>query len=149
MGKPNRNDIYEAVIRRMVRQVLDEQELNFTRDHAVDSDQQLIAYIRQQAEFLHYTPRYQEIIGWKLISERFGSWQEAVDRAGLQITSNCPVSKLPRIVQETERQKEAYRQKKAEKKLRAQQRIKQQNEKKKLQKSKTQVCVPPPPCTDR
>lgn len=134
MGRPNRNDIYEAVIRRMVRQVLDEQELNFTRDHAFDSDQQLIAYIRQQAEFLHYTPRYQEIIGWKLISERFGSWQEAVDRAGLQITSDCPVSKLPRIVQETERQKEIYRQRKAEKKVLAEKRRHQQEARKKEKK---------------
>ena len=133
MGRPNRNDIYEAVIRKMVTQVLEEQELNFTRDHSFDSDEQLLTYIREQAEVLHYAPRYKEIIGWKLISERFGSWGQAIELAGLRITSSCPVSKLPRIEQEVEKQKEIYRQKKAEKKIRAQQRIKAQNEKKKRQ----------------
>lgn len=135
MPRPSRNEIYESVIRRMVTQALDEQELNFTRDHTFDSDEQLISYIREQADILHYAPRYKEIIGWKLISERFGSGGQALEKAGLRITSSCPVSKLPRIEMEVEKQKEIYRQKKAEKKLRAQQRIKAQNEKKK-QRSK-------------
>ena len=131
MPKPSRNDIYEAVITKMVTQALEAQELNFTRAHAFDSDEQLITYIREQAEILHYAPRYKEIIGWKLISERFGSWGEAIEKAGLHIASNCPVNKLPRIQQEVELQKDLYRKKKVEKKIRAQQRIKAQNEKKK------------------
>lgn len=135
MPKPSRNDIYESVIRRMVAQALEDQERNFSRDHAFDSDEQLIAYIREQAETLHYAPREKEIIGWKLIIERFGTWGQAIEKAGLRISSSCPVSKLPRIQKEVEKQKEVYRQKKAEKKIRAQQRLKEQNEKKK-QKTK-------------
>ena len=131
MPRPSRNDIYEAVITKMVTQALEAQELEFTRDHAYDSDEQLLAYIREQAELLHYAPRYKEIIGWKLITERFGSWSEAIAKAGLRISTSCPFSKLPRIQLEVEKQKEAYRKKKAEKKIRAQQRIKAQNEKKK------------------
>lgn len=122
MPKPTRNEIYEAVIRRMVQQALDEQEQNFTKDHISDSDEQLLTYIREQAEILHYTPRYKEIIGWKLITERFGSWGSAIESAGLHIRFRCPVDKLPRIQQEVEKQKELYRQKKAEKKLLSQQR---------------------------
>lgn len=140
MPKPSRNDIYESVIRRMVAQALEDQERNFSRDHAFDSDEQLIAYIREQAETLHYAPREKEIIGWKLIIERFGTWGQAIEKAGLRISSSCPVSKLPRIQKEVEKQKEVYRQKKAEKKIRAQQRLKEQNEKKTKDESMAQVC---------
>ena len=131
MARPVRNDIYESVIRRMVTQALDEQERSFSEEHAFDSDEQLLAYIREQAEILHYTPREKEIIGWKLITERFGGWSQAMEKAGLCISANCPVNKLPRFQKEVEKQKEVYRQKKAEKKLRAQQRVKEQNEKRK------------------
>lgn len=131
MPRPSRNEIYEAVIRRMVTQELESQEMNFSRDHAFDTDDQLIEYIKENARALNYAPRYKEIIGWKLIQERFGSWGMALERAGLRVSSNCPVSKLPRIELEVENQKAKYREQKAEKKRRAQQRIKAQNEKKK------------------
>ena len=45
MPRPTRNEIYESVIRKMVQQALDEQELEFSRDHAFDSDEQLLDYI--------------------------------------------------------------------------------------------------------
>ena len=64
MPRPTRNEIYESVIRKMVMKALEEQELQFTRDHAFDSDEQLLDYIRQQAYVFHYAPRYKEIIGW-------------------------------------------------------------------------------------
>ena len=141
MPKPSRNDIYEAVISKMVTQALDAQELEFTRDHTFDSDEELIAYIRQQAALLRDTPRYKEIIGWKLISQRFGTWSTALEKAGLQAAPNCPVNKLPRIQLETAKQKEIYRQKKAEKKLRAQQRLKAQEEKRRESQKKKQQSI--------
>ena len=131
MPRTSRNDIYESVIRRRVTQALEEQEMNFSRDHAFDTDEQLIAYIQEQAKLLHYAQREKEIIGLKLIIGRFGSWGKALERAGVHISSSCPVSKLPRIQMEVEKQKELYRKKKAEKKIKAQQRIKEQNMKKK------------------
>ena len=131
MPRPSRNDIYESVIRRMVNQALEEQEMIFAGDHALDTDEQLLSYIRQQATALGYTPRYKEIIGWKMIEERFGSWGCALERAGLRVCTSCSVSKLPRIQMEVEKQKELYRKKKAEKKLKAQQRLQEQNMKKK------------------
>ena len=131
MPRPTRNEIYEAVIRKMVTQVLEEQELQFARDHAFDTDEQLLEYIRKYAELFHYAPRYKEIIGWKLISERFGSWGAAIEKAGLHLSSSCSVEKLPRIQEEVRKQKELYRQKKAEKKLQSEQRRQQQEAKQK------------------
>ena len=122
MPRPTRNEIYEAVIRKMVTQALEDQELEFTRDHAFDTDEQLLDYIRKYAEIFHYAPRYKEIIGWQLMEQRFGSWEEALRRADLRICTSCAVNKLPRIQQEVERQKAIYRQKKAEKKERSSQR---------------------------
>lgn len=131
MPRPTRNEIYEAVIRKMVQQVLEEEELQFTRDHAFDTDEQLLEYIREYAKIFHYAPRYKEIIGWKLISERFGSWGAAIEKAGLRLSSSCPVERLPRIQEEVRKQKELYRQKKAEKKLLSEQRRVQQEAKQK------------------
>lgn len=131
MPRPTRNEIYESVIRKMVMQELERQELDFTRDHTFDSDEQLLTYLREQAELLHYAPRYKEIIGWKLITGRFGSWGAAIEKAGLHINSSCPVEKLPRIRQEIKKQKELYRQKKAEKRLLSEQRRIQQEAKRK------------------
>ena len=122
MPRPSRNEIYESVIRKMVMQALEEQEMLFAGDHALDSDEQLLSYIRDEAKLLHHAPGYKEIIGWKLITERFGSWGAAIEKAGLHIRSGCPVEKLPRIQREVEKQKELYRQKKAEKKLLSEQR---------------------------
>ena len=134
MPKPSRNEIYEAVIRRMVEKSLEEQEQNFLGDHGTDTDAQLLSYICEQAQILHHAPRYREIIGWKCICERFGSWDSALAAAGLQPVSNCPVSKLPRIQAEVEKQKEVYRQKKAEKKLRSRKRMQEQQKKQKEHK---------------
>jgi hypothetical protein len=138
MPRPTRNEIYDAVIRKMVQQALEEQEQRFIRDHASDSDEQLINYIKEQAAVLCYTPRYKEIIGWQLIEQRFGSWEAALRKANLRICTNCSFNKLPRIQQEVERQKAIYRQKKAEKKERSSQRRMEQE----LRSGKKQQEVP-------
>ena len=129
MPRPTRNEIYDAVIRKMVQQALEAQEQSFIWDHASDSEEQLIAYIKEQAAILCYTPRYKEIIGWQLMEQRFGSWEEALRRADLRICTSCAVNKLPRIQQEVERQKALYRMKKAEKKEKSLQRRMEQEQK--------------------
>jgi DNA-directed RNA polymerase subunit RPC12/RpoP len=70
-------------------------------------------------------------IGWRLLEQRFGGWNEALQKAGLIPAPKCPVTKLPRILEETEKQKELYRQKKAEKKLKNKQRMEAQARKRK------------------
>lgn len=131
MPAPNRNDIYEAVIRKMVMQALEEQEREFAREHSMDSDEALLAYIRESAEELGYSPRYKEIIGWKLLEYRFGEWNSALQSAGLSPSVKYPITKLPRILEETEKQKEIYRQKKAEKKRKNIMRMREQERRKK------------------
>ena len=129
MPRPTRNEIYDAVIRKMVQQALEAQEQDFSSRHDADSDEQLIQYIKEQTEILGYTPRYKEVIGWQLIEQRFVSWEEALKKAGLRVCTGCSVNKLPRIQQEVERQKAIYRQKKAEKKERSQLRRMEQGQK--------------------
>jgi len=131
MPAPSRNDIYEAVIRKMVAQALTEQEDLFEQDHGQDSEEELIGYLQDCAGELGYAPRYKEVIGWRLMEQRFGSWNEALQRAGMTSAPRCPVTKLPRIREVTEKQKELYRRKKAEKKLKNRQRMENQARKKK------------------
>lgn len=123
MAKPNRNQIYDAVIRRMVSESLMEKEETFSREHELDSDEKLLLYLRQMALQLEHTPWPKEIIGWQLIITRFGSWQEAVNQAGLPMmsTPNSP-SKFLLYRNEEERQKVIYRNNRAEKKQKAMQR---------------------------
>ena len=131
MPAPSRNEIYEAVIRKMVAQALEEQEDAFARDHEQDADAELLACLRAAARQLGYSPRYKEIVGWRTIEMRFGSWSEALQKAGLPPAARCPVTKLPRVQEETQRQKERYRQRKAEKKQKNRRRLEEQARKQK------------------
>ena len=129
MPTPSRNEIYEAVIRKMVTKALEEQELAFEQAHGRDTEEELIGYLRGCAAEMGYSPRYKEVIGWRLLEARFGGWNEALQRANLIPAPRCPVSKLPRIMEITEIQKALYRQKKAEKKLKNKQRMEAQAQK--------------------
>ena len=46
MAYPGRHNIYEAAIRRMVQQALQQQEESFREQHESDTDQQLLLYLR-------------------------------------------------------------------------------------------------------
>ena len=71
MPTPSRNDIYEAVIRKMVNQALEEQEDAFEQIPRSDPEDALVAYLQHCAEVLGYSPRYKEIVGWRLLEQRF------------------------------------------------------------------------------
>ena len=129
MPAPSRDEIYQAVIRKMVTQALEEKELRFQQEHSEDNEQQLLQLLRQQAATLGYSPRYKEMVGWRLYETRFGSWNGALEAAGLPPVGKYPVTRLPIYMEEELRQKEAYRRKKAEKKLRAQKRLQEQQRK--------------------
>lgn len=131
MPTPSRDDIYRAVIRKMVAQALEEQERIFAQAHSQDTDQTLLDLLRQQAAALGQSPKYKEIPGWQLYEQRFGSWNQALSAAGLQTVGKSPTTKFQRYLDEEKRQKELYRQKKAEKKLRSQQRLQEQQRKQK------------------
>ena len=136
MAYPGRQNIYEATIRRMVQEALEQQEQEFREQHKEDTDQELLMYLRVCAIRLHHTPWPGEIVGGKLILERIGSWERAVMLAKLPAPRTANQQKnFARVQEETERQKEAYRKRKAEKKILAQHRIAQQGAKKKKEKT--------------
>ena len=132
MGYPGRKVIYEATIRRMVGEAIQEEEAAFRTGHETDTDEALLDYLKRCAAHLHHTPWPMEVVGGSYLAERFGSWQEALSRAGLSEPTrpNRPET-FRRIIGETERQRECYRQRKAEKKLLAQERRQRQYAKKK------------------
>ena len=132
MAYPGRQNIYEATIRRMVQEALEQQEQEFRQQHESDTDEQLLAYLRAWAIRLHHSPWPDEIVGGRFIQERFGSWNRALALARLPAPKTANQKKsFVRIQNEVERQKEVYRQRKAEKKVLANQRRLQQEAKKK------------------
>ena len=132
MAYPGRHNIYEATIRRMVQEALEQQEQKFREQHKEDTDAELLMYLRACAIRLHHTPWPGEIVGGSMIQERMGSWERAVLLAKLPAPRGANQQKyFIRVQEETECQKEVYRKRKAEKKILAQQRIAQQGAKKK------------------
>ena len=130
MPHPGRNNIYDAIIKRMVNEALEAQEQEFAQNRGGDSDEQLLAYLQFCAELLGHTPWSREIVGGRLIEERFGSWKIALVKAKLsKPTTQDKLTGFARYQEEVERQKVVYRQKKAAKKLRAKQRESIQKEK--------------------
>ena len=126
MSKPSRNQIYDAVIRKMVVQALAEREALFAAEHGEDSDEMLLDYLRQQADELEHTPWPKEIVGWQMISQRFGDWTQAVERAGLPpMTTPHTVTKFKLYREEENLQKRIYRANRAEKKAKSIQKSKE------------------------
>ena len=118
MGYPGRQNIYDAIIRRMVQEALELQEQQFQQEHGSDPDEQLLSYLRSCAIKLNHTPCPGEILGGSMIEERFGSWERALALARLPEPQTLNQSKnFVRVRLETERQKKVYRQHKAEKKV--------------------------------
>lgn len=136
--KAGRNDIYEAVIRRMVQESIAAKNQAFAEEHEADSDEQLFAYLRACAARLGHSPHPKEIIGGQMIEARFGSWQTALRQAGLRQpwTANKP-SKFTLMIEEDQFQRQLYREKKAQKKQLAEQRKRQQAEKRRQRENQT------------
>lgn len=136
MGYPGRHNIYEATIRRMVLQALEQQEDMFWEKHEADTDAELLVYLRACAIRLHHCPWPGEIVGGSYIEERFGSWNRALTLAKLPAPHTANQKKtFARFQEEVARQKEIYHQRKAEKKILAQKRLAQQVAHKKEQQS--------------
>ena len=124
MPHPGRNNIYEATIKRMVKEALEAQEQEFASSRSSDSDGQLLAYLQFCAKTLGHTPWPREIVGGSLILQRFGTWEEACAKASLsKPTTPDKVTSFARCREETQRQKDAYREKKAAKKQKVNQSV--------------------------
>ena len=132
MAYPGRQNIYEATIRRMVQEALEQQEQDFRGQHGSDTDGQLLAYLRSWAIRKRHTPWPGEIVGGQYILERFGSWNRALALAKLpEPRTENQMKSFARVQEETKKQKEIYRLRKAEKKVLANQKRLQQEAKKK------------------
>lgn len=128
MPKPTRNQIYDAVIRRMVNEAMDAQERTFAQEHGEDSDELLLAVLMGAANALGHSPWPGEFIGGSVIAQRFGSWEEALHRAGLEPPPRpCRKEQFLRVQEEEQRQKLIYRQRKEEKRRKAQTRLRKSN----------------------
>ena len=130
MPNASRNDIYDAVIRRMVAEALQAQEEQFELEHGSDTDGQLADHLRGCAQRLGHSPWPKEIVGGEMICRRFGSWDRALEAARLPrpVTANR-LSQFIRYQETVEQQKLLYRERKAMKKERAQQRLREQRKK--------------------
>ena len=116
----------------MVQKALEQQEQVFRQQHEADTDEQLLLYLRGWAARLQHTPWPGEIVGGRMIQERFGSWSRALELARLPAPRTENQGKFfARVQQETETQKEIYKKRKAEKKVQANRKRLQQEAKKK------------------
>lgn len=59
-------------------------ETKFANQHAHDTDEQLLEYLRQQAKD-QGTLYKQDVPGGQMIAKRFGCWYDALNKAGLPI----------------------------------------------------------------
>lgn len=129
MPKPTRNQIYDAVIRRMVNEAMEEKELAFAQAHGADGEEVLLGVIIGAANALGHSPWPEEFIGGRVIEQRFGSWEEALRRAGLDAPPRPRrMEHFLRVQEETRRQRLIYRQRKEEKKRKARERMENQAE---------------------
>ena len=135
--KPKRNQIYDAVINRMVQEGLAKKEMDFRMEHEKDTDEELLQYLRLQAKALKHAPWPKEIVGWDLIMERFGGWLEAINKAELPMmhTPNG-LTKFQLYQDEVELQKRMYRKNNAEKKAKRIQRNKERVKRQEAEKKK-------------
>ena len=116
MPYPGRQNIYESVIRRMVKESMEAQESEFARIRGTDTDEQLLVHLRLRAEQLGHMPWPGEMVGGSLIESRFGTWESALEKAGLHlpVTPN-KLTAFGRYQEEVKRQQLIYREKKAAK----------------------------------
>jgi hypothetical protein len=130
--KASRQHIYNAVIHRMVQESLAAKHEAFAQEHAQDTTEQLVTYIRACAVRLGHSPHQKEVIGWPMLTERFGTWGNALRVARLPFprTPNNP-AQFALMLDEIEEQKRIYRERKAEKKIRAHKRMAEQARKQK------------------
>ena len=75
----------QAEIHKKIVAAMQQNEKNFAFQHAGDSDEELLEYVRGWAKRLKRTPRYDEVLGGEYIRKRFkNDWQRVLHLAGLK-----------------------------------------------------------------
>lgn len=99
------------------RTELKRQDEEFIASHADAPDSVLLKYIRRRTLELGYVPHPFEVTGYKLIIERFGSWEKALHKIGYRYAVGPSKRiKTDRYKKEYLRQEEIFRQEREEKK---------------------------------
>ena len=85
-------------------------DAQFAREHAGDSDEALLDYVRREAARLGITPNAGEITGGPFLSKRFGGWKNVIAAAGLAPPRRQkPIASRQIFREEFRRQAEQYR----------------------------------------
>lgn len=125
MGKKKKGKNYfdaRDYVNRLIEQRtiagLKEKNKQFAVDHAQDTKEQLLEYLRQMAQELGKTPAQNEIIGGGYIGYRFGSYINAVVAAGLPKPKTAPSPEKRKIYKDEQKlQAWLYKQEKADAKV--------------------------------
>ena len=109
MGRTDHRDFMENLMTRRTEAALDARNLAFPKEHARDTDEQLIHYLLKCAKEIGHSPDMCEVIGGLYLARRFGGWQKAIARAGLPKPEPAPKWSRRRIVlEERKRQRELF-----------------------------------------
>lgn len=117
-----RGDLWlEQQIDQRVKTALRQKQETFEKEHQQDTEEQLLDYVRQEAEKLRYTPNPGDLIGGPYIYKRFGNWERVVALCGLPKPGKMPPMKSRTIYKEEyKRQLELFRQeRKTQQKIRS------------------------------
>lgn len=105
----NQDGFLEELMTRRAMAALEQENLRFPREHANDSNRQLVAYLRNCAREIGHSPNACEVIGGLYIAARFGGWSKALIRAGLPEPQPAPRWERRLIVRrERERQRALF-----------------------------------------
>ena len=115
-GKPGGGDhSFNRIVSGRTKEALRALDAQFAREHAGDSDEALLDYVRREAARLGITPNAGEITGGPFLSKRFGGWKNAVAAAGLPPPKRQkPIPSRQIFLEEFRRQAERYRRELAE-----------------------------------
>ena len=91
---------YEKLVA-MTNAAIQRKNAEFAEAHRNDTNRQLIAYLRQCARELGYTPYPSEVFGGAMINQRFGGWSRAVVAAGLPYPTHKVSKRGRRIYHKT------------------------------------------------
>ena len=110
---------YNRMMYKRVKDALALKERQFCLEHRDDTDGQLLAYLHTCAQAIGRTPFPAEVIGHGLISERFGSWNRALELAALEPVRGTPPKFTKRQIfrKELAVQQKLYRQEREAKRL--------------------------------
>ena len=89
------------------KQLREERDLAWGREHEGDTDEQLLDYLRQCAEELGHSPVTREVLGGSYIAKRFVTWPVALTCAGLELPGGMKAPKQRELSEYRRRQREA------------------------------------------